>query len=123
MKLKIGDAAVALILLAAALAFAAAPGGPRANLRAQISVNGAVVYEVPLWGLSEKQTYVVRENGYTNVVAAENGAVWVESADCPDRVCVNTGRLVRAGQSAVCMKTRLVVRVLGEREGVDAVSG
>lgn len=121
---KKGDILVAAALLFLALAFwALAAGRGESELVAQISVDGEVIKEITLSGLSEKETFVIRNNGYMNSITAENGAVYVQDSDCPDRVCVNTGRLTRAGQSAVCMKTHVVIRILGARKDVDAVSG
>ncbi|MFR4973814.1 MAG: NusG domain II-containing protein [Butyricicoccus pullicaecorum] len=37
-------------------------------------------------------------------------------------MCVHTGTLTRAGQMAVCLPTRVVVRLIGEDTTVDAVA-
>ncbi len=37
--------------------------------------------------------------------------IWVTDADCPDRTCVKTGVISRAGQSIVCLPNATVVAV------------
>ena len=57
-----------------------------------------------------------------NVIEAERGRIRVAEADCPDQVCVRSGLLTRAGQSAVCLPNRVIVRLTGaEAPAVDAV--
>lgn len=56
------------------------------------------------------------------VIRYGQGTVCFASSDCPDGVCVRTGVLNRAGQTAVCLPNRLVIRVEGEGD-VDAISG
>ncbi|MFR5073321.1 MAG: NusG domain II-containing protein [Bianqueaceae bacterium] len=36
------------------------------------------------------------------------------SSDCPDQVCVRTGFISLAGQTAVCLPHRLVVRIISD---------
>ena len=45
----------------------------------------------------------------------------MQSADCRDQVCVRTGTLTRAGQVAVCLPNRVVLRITGETSEIDAV--
>lgn len=56
------------------------------------------------------------------VIAVENGRARFVSSDCPDHVCVNSGWLSQAGQSAACLPAGVVLRITGDG-GVDAVTG
>ncbi|MCR5675892.1 MAG: NusG domain II-containing protein [Lachnospiraceae bacterium] len=58
-----------------------------------------------------------------NTVVIENGTCRVSEADCPDRICVERGRISVSGETIVCLPHRLVIEVIGaERAGVDDVS-
>ena len=63
----------------------------------------------------------VYDIGTGNVIEIKNGGVRMLSADCPDRICVRTGRITRAGQTIVCLPHRVTVTVTGGRnDGCDA---
>ncbi len=52
----------------------------------------------------------------------ENGAVSFCEADCADKVCVNTGRLTKRGDTAACLPARVVVVIEnGEEKQIDAL--
>ena len=62
--------------------------------------------------------------GFENVVfEVREGAIAFKSSDCPDKICVNTGYINRAGQSAVCLPNRLTLRIAGGDGGMDAYTG
>lgn len=44
----------------------------------------------------------------------------VAKAECPDKSCQRTGRLTQAGDCAVCLPARVVLRLEGDGRGVDA---
>lgn len=57
----------------------------------------------------------------TVTVEIADGAAWVAHSDCPDQLCVHTGRLSRAGATAACVPAGVVLRIEGEAE-VDAIA-
>lgn len=65
------------------------------KLRVPLSAEG--VYSVPL------------AEGEENVIAVEGGAVWMQSANCRDQLCVQQGRTRSAGKQIVCLPHRVVV--------------
>lgn len=75
------------------------------KLRVPLSAEG--VYSVPL------------TEGEENVIAVEDGAVWMQSANCRDQLCVHQGRTRSAGKQIVCLPHRVVVS-LERAQGVAA---
>lgn len=59
----------------------------------------------------------------TNTIQVEGKTVRFSASSCPDQVCVRTGTLTRAGQTAVCLPNRVIVRLSGGETEVDAVAG
>ena len=47
----------------------------------------------------------------TNVVKIENGEVSVESATCPDKVCVHHSPIKNKGDAIICVPNGIVVEV------------
>ena len=62
------------------------------------------------------------EMGY-NLLVIESGEAWLSEADCPNLLCVKTGKIRYAGQSIVCLPHRLAVRITGGASNLDAVTG
>ena len=44
-------------------------------------------------------------------IISENGAIWFEFSGCPDQICVRTGKLSRASESAACLPAGVVIKV------------
>ena len=78
---------------------------------AVVAVNGEKVAE---YSLSENGTYPL--NGGTNILVIEDGAAFLEEANCPDKLCVKQGRISRTGQCITCLPNRLTVTVEGAGE-------
>ena len=91
----------------------------RRGTQAAVYQNGALVQVLDL---TKPQRLTVTGPAGENVIVAENGTVFVESADCPDQVCVRHGPL-GAGGPIVCLPNRLVIEFVRAPEGPDAVSG
>lgn len=56
-----------------------------------------------------------------NKVIVKGGAVRMEEADCPDKVCVSMGAKDRSGEVITCLPHRLVIEIHSDRKmDVDA---
>ncbi|MGI6269797.1 MAG: NusG domain II-containing protein [Candidatus Howiella sp.] len=71
------------------------------------------------WSLSEDAEIDI---GGHNLLRIEGGEVVMQSADCPDGLCVAQPPISAAGQSIVCLPNRVVATVEGKPE-TDAVAG
>lgn len=87
---------------------------------AKVEVDGACVAYL---SLEKDGTYVVPVDNGENVLCVENGNVYMQTADCPDKTCVLQGKIRRQGECIVCLPHKVVVTVLSESdEAVDAVT-
>lgn len=83
---------------------------------AEIKVDGETVEELSLEG-----EYLEKEiNGVT--VCRENGEIYVKESVCPDKVCVRSGRISKAGEGIICAPNRVAVEIVGEKQ-LDALTG
>ena len=83
----------------------------------KITVGKEVVGEYPL---SENKTITLAHN----VIVIENGKVRMESADCPDHLCVKKGEKSLTWQTIVCLPNEVVVEIIGASAGdVDFTQG
>lgn len=77
-------------------------------------------HTLPLF--EEASLTLTGRDGVTVVVTVADGTAGFSSSECPDRLCVHTGRLHRAGSSAACVPAGITLRITGAGE-VDAVAG
>ena len=111
---------IALVLALAAAIFVPYALAPSSALTCEIVQNGVVVKQVRM-GAGYRETITLEARGITNIIEIEEDGVSFTKSNCPDQVCVRTGRLTRAGQTAVCLPTRVVVRLIGAGSDVDAI--
>ncbi len=105
---------LALLLLASALllAFLFRP----ASQRAVVEREGEILWEEDLSLLTGPKEMVFEgANHISLVVRFSPEGAQVISSQCPDQICVETGFLVRAGEAAVCLPGRLVLRMEGTK--------
>lgn len=91
---------------------------PVDNPKVNIYLNGELLKTLPL---NENGEFTVEcEAGY-NVIRIEKNSVFVSAADCPDKVCVNTGAISGGTVPIVCLPHRVEVRVVSGSSETDAV--
>ena len=86
----------------------------REGLRALVMVEGETVYTLSLEQVAGEQVLPL-------VKVDEEGICFVNS-QCPDKICMGYGVLHRAGETAVCLPARAIIRVVDDT-GADAVVG
>ncbi len=123
---KRGDFLLIGVLIAVGLALTAfillsRVGGQSDDLTVVIRQDGEVVTTLPL---DEDTVYTVQgEDDAVNRVVIEDEVVYMEEASCPDRLCVKQGKIRYAGDSLICLPSRVVVEITGQDDlGLDAVA-
>ena len=68
-------------------------------------------------------------SGTVNVAEAPNvvirqeadGSIFFEASDCPDKICILTGKLTMIGESAACLPNGVLIKIVpaGDREADD----
>ena len=71
-----------------------------------VSVGGEVVSE---YSLSVDGEYEL--NGGSNILVIKGGEAYISHADCPDGLCVKTGKISLVGESIVCLPNKVSVRI------------
>ena len=83
----------------------------------QITVNGE---DFGTFSLLTNQTIPI---GDTNVCRIENGRAYMESAECPDHLCMHQPAITAAGGTIVCLPNQVIIQGKGSAgsENDDAV--
>lgn len=50
----------------------------------------------------------------------EDGSICFEESDCPDKVCIKSGRLKHVGQSAACLPNNIVIKIVPRDNEAEA---
>ncbi|MBQ7076835.1 MAG: NusG domain II-containing protein [Lachnospiraceae bacterium] len=83
-----------------------------------VTVDNEEIERLPL---NKDTTITVKGlNGFENVLVIKDGSAYVESATCPDKICVHKGKIRYNGEAIVCLPGRVVITVISNDEGVDA---
>ena len=85
----------------------------------RISIDGKLYSE---YSLSEDQTIEIAENSSTNKITIKEGYVSMEFSDCPNQDCVKHNAISKNAESIVCLPHKLVVEVVSDETGFDAVA-
>jgi len=74
----------------------------------EISVDGKTVQIV---NLSEPDCEFALPQNPNIIFSVKNHAIAFIASDCPDKVCVRTGYISHAGQTAACLPNRVIIRI------------
>ena len=74
--------------------------------KAEIYLESELIKTVSLQDKRE-EVFSVKERPHVVFHLYEDGSIAFEESDCPDKVCINSGRLHIKGQSAACLPNRL----------------
>ncbi|MBP3875062.1 MAG: NusG domain II-containing protein [Lachnospiraceae bacterium] len=118
--LRKGDFVLLFIFIMAAALTAFLPlTGPASSTQfVRITCRGE---DYGIFPLEEDREVDVTSGNHHNLVSIQGGTVHMESADCRNQVCVNTGTISRSGDLIVCLPNQVVVEIIGEEENEDEV--
>ncbi|MDZ7318760.1 MAG: NusG domain II-containing protein [candidate division KSB1 bacterium] len=85
----------------------------KAGQTVRIEVAGSLKHQ---FSLSQHQEIAVTGPRGKTIIQIDSGSVQVTYSDCPDQICVKTGRIRHAGEMIVCVPNQVVVKIEGERK-------
>ena len=117
-----GDIAVVstVIILAIVIAIFIMTGSGSRTRTLRIWQDGELIEEVRLTD-ADSERVVEIDGKYHNKIMIGGGEAGFIDSDCPNHDCVNKGMISKVGQSAVCLPNHVVLEVVGDNAGVDAV--
>ena len=105
---------IALVVLGCSLAILW-PKGENETPIAQVTVDGILVHSVDLSRVTKAYDLPL-DTSPSVVLRVEPGRICYLEADCPDHLCVHTGWLEQAGDTAACLPSRTLVTVSGQSD-------
>ena len=112
-KLCFGDIIVLLLLCFLIIfAFAYRAFGKDAGNLCTVRTDNQTYY----LDLTHDSRLNVTSCGVSLTVVIENGKAFVEKADCPDKVCVHSGKVSQSGESIVCIPAKVSIIISTEAD-------
>ena len=81
------------------------------NGEVEVAVDGEVVMTLPL--SEDTEVTIEGVDGGENLLVIQDGTAKIESASCPDGICVRHYAISRDGESIICLPNRVVVTIRG----------
>ena len=78
-----------------------------------IEVKGQVVQRLDL---NTSQEITINGAIGRTIVKIEGGAAQVIHSDCPEKICVKTGKITYVGEIIVCVPNKVVIKIIGKQK-------
>lgn len=89
--------------------------GDKGTLTAVIYKDGEIIEQIDLSSVSTKYERDLKCTPEAKITV-EPGCIYYSYAECPDKLCVNTGKLSHAGDTAACIPSRTLVVIEGQKD-------
>lgn len=91
---------------------------------AEIYYNSKLVYRINLSTAVARSFSIPSEPDVVFQIYPDRSIAFIKS-DCPDKVCVRSGRLRYAGQFAACLPNKILLKIVSDNkdEGPDLIIG
>lgn len=90
----------------------------KGDVTAKIIYDGETVEEI---NLSQNEKKFTLEVGRCDI-AVEGHEIFFANSPCPDKVCMNAGRLRKSGEFASCVPEKVAIILKGGEKSPDAVT-
>lgn len=83
---------------------------------AEITQDGQLVRRIALSGHTGRDTFTqTTPDGHHNTIVVDEGTIAVQSADCPDKRCIQQGTARHPGDVIACLPHKLLIEVKGSQ--------
>ena len=75
---------------------------------AAIKIEGEVIENI---SLSKETTIKVSNSSGYNLIKVSEGAISIIEADCPDKICIKSGKIKNSGEAIACVPHNLIIEI------------
>lgn len=86
--------------------------------KAEIYYNSTLVQTIDL-NLGIDKTFSIPQNNNIVFHLFKDGSIKFEESDCPDKICINSGKLKTIGESAACLPNNTILKIVPENKHND----
>ena len=81
------------------------------SAKAEIYYGADLVETIDL-DTAEERIFSIPQDEHVVFHLYSDGSICFESSDCPDKVCVRSGRLSKVGESAACLPNQIILKIV-----------
>lgn len=78
------------------------------KIAVSVRLNGQEIYTQVLYGIDNAYEYKI-DSDMDVILLLEKDGVSVKHSDCPDKLCVNMGKITKSGECIVCLPAKVSV--------------
>lgn len=112
--IKKADIILIVLLLLVCAALLIPKQFDKTPVKAVVYKDGKVVKEIDLSSVKEPYDFDLGSTPKA-VLKVENGSICYSYADCHDKLCINSGKLSKPGDTAACLPSKTLVVIEGEK--------
>lgn len=116
--LKKADIVLIVLFFGFSLVPLAKFGQPETACFAEVRQDGQVIEHIQLTGhvgVTELNVpYKANAQEHHNHIRVKNETIAVDEADCPDKICVQTGAISKPGEIIACLPHKLIIEIKSE---------
>ena len=75
---------------------------------ATIKIEGEVIENI---SLSRETTIKISNSSGYNLIKVSEGAISIVEADCPDKICIKSGKIKNPGEVIACIPHKLIIEI------------
>lgn len=79
--------------------------------KAEIYYNSDLVKTINL-NIGVDNTFSIPQNEHVVFRLYKDGSIGFEESDCPDEICIKTGKLNRVGETAACLPNKIFLKIV-----------
>ena len=88
----------------------------------EIIQDDVVLQKIDLAQVEKKQILTVEYQGRKNIIEIDKGKIRIMDAQCPDKICVQKGYVVKDGLPIVCLPNHLFIRYVDNDGKMDSAT-
>ncbi|NLJ70166.1 MAG: NusG domain II-containing protein [Clostridiaceae bacterium] len=78
--------------------------------------------EIDKFPLNENTKKMIEFDGQYNQLIIQDSKVWIESANCPNQICVKHPKIQYSGETIICLPHQLVITIVDGEAVFDSIS-
>lgn len=86
----------------------------RQAAKAEIYYYSELAQTVDLGG--EEKTFSIPQNPHVIFRLYSDGTIRFEESDCPDKICIHTGKIGQVGENAACIPNGIILKIVPKKD-------
>lgn len=77
----------------------------------QIFVKNKLIKELPL---NKDVTFNIEDGDSYNILLIKDNCVYMTDANCPDKLCIEQGKIKKNGENIICLPHKVIIKVTSD---------